>query len=78
MAPAPGRSFPGLGRLRVHTTPPQWSQGPALNQALAILQQFDLGSFGHNSAAYLHHLIEAVKLVFSDRELYYGDAGTST
>lgn len=76
VAPAPGRSFPGLGHLTVHTTPPQWSQGPALLQALAILQQFDLDSFGHNSTAYLHHLIEAVKLAFSDRERYYGDAGS--
>ena len=76
VAPASHRSFPGLGHLTVHTTPPQWSQGPALLQALAILQQFDLDSFGHNSTAYLHHLVEAVKLAFSDRERYYGDAGS--
>ncbi len=76
IAPAPGRCFPGLGNLSVHTTPAEWSQGPALLQALAILARFDLASVGHNSTEYLHLLVEAVKLAFSDRERYYGDAGT--
>ncbi|MDE3085930.1 MAG: gamma-glutamyltransferase [Acidobacteriota bacterium] len=75
VAPAPGRSFPGLGGLAVHTTPAEWSQGPALLQALAILEHADLGALEHNSPAYLHQVMEAVKLAFSDRERYYGDAG---
>lgn len=75
VAPASRRAFAGFGDLTVHTTPPEWSQGPALLQALAILQQFELGLLDHNSAAYLHHVIEAVKLSFSDRERFYGDAG---
>jgi gamma-glutamyltranspeptidase / glutathione hydrolase len=50
-----------------------WTQGPALLQALSILSNFDLGSMGHNSTNYLHHVIEAVKLAFADREQYYGD-----
>jgi gamma-glutamyltranspeptidase/glutathione hydrolase len=77
VAPAPGRSFPELGHLTVHTTSAQWSQGPALLQMLAILQRFDLETLEHNSTAYLHHVIEAVKLAFSDRERYYGDAGNA-
>lgn len=77
VAPATGRTFTDLGRLAVYTTPAKWSQGPALLQALAILERFDLGSLEHNSAAYLHRLIEAVKLAFSDRERYYGDAGST-
>ena len=77
VAPAPGRSFPALGNLTVHTTPAAWSQGPALLQALGILGRFDLAGAGHNSAAYLHLVIEAVKLAFSDRERHYGDAGTA-
>jgi gamma-glutamyltranspeptidase/glutathione hydrolase len=56
----------------VHTTG-AWSQGPALLQALAILEGFDLESAGHNSADYLHLLVEAIKLAFSDRERFYGD-----
>ena len=75
VATAPGRSFPGFGGLTVHTTPAAWSQGPALLQALAILQHFDLRALEHNSTAYLHHVIEALKLAFSDRERFYGDAG---
>jgi gamma-glutamyltranspeptidase/glutathione hydrolase len=50
-----------------------WTQGPAFLQTLSILKNFDLGSMGHNSANYLHHVIEAVKLAFADREQYYGD-----
>ena len=75
VAPAPGRGFPGLGGLTVHTTPAEWSQGPALLQALAILEQVDLAALGHNSPEYLHRVLEALKLAFSDRERYYGDAG---
>lgn len=52
-----------------------WTQGPAMLQALSILSHFDLKSMGHNSADYLHHLIEAIKLAFADREQYYGDPG---
>ncbi len=50
-----------------------WTQGPAMLQALAILRNFDLKAMGHNSADYLHVLIEAIKLAFADREQYYGD-----
>jgi gamma-glutamyltranspeptidase/glutathione hydrolase len=57
---------------RVHTTD-TWSQGPALLQALAILEGFDLEGLGHNSAAYLHVVAEAIKLAFCDRERWYGD-----
>jgi gamma-glutamyltranspeptidase/glutathione hydrolase len=50
-----------------------WSQGPALLQAINILSGYDLHAFGHNSAAYVHHVAEALKLVFADREKFYGD-----
>lgn len=50
-----------------------WSQGPALPQALNILAGFDLRALGHNSAGYLHLLLEAIKLAFADREAFYGD-----
>ncbi|MBI4011753.1 MAG: gamma-glutamyltransferase family protein [Candidatus Rokubacteria bacterium] len=36
-------------------------------QTLQILEGFDLRGFGHNSADYLHHVIEAVKLASADR-----------
>lgn len=50
-----------------------WTQGPAMLQSLSILRNFDLQAMGHNSADYLHVLIESIKLAFADREQYYGD-----
>ncbi|MHB0874651.1 MAG: gamma-glutamyltransferase family protein [Anaerolineae bacterium] len=58
--------------LLVHKCP-TWTQGPVFLQQLAILEGYDLAAMGHNSAAYLHTLIEAAKLAFADREAYYGD-----
>jgi gamma-glutamyltranspeptidase / glutathione hydrolase len=75
IAAAPARSFPGRGGLTVHVTPGEWSQGPALLQALAILEGFDLEALGHNSAPYIHLVLEAIKLAYSDRERFYGDDG---
>ena len=56
----------------VHKCGP-WNQGPVLLQSLAILKSFDLRSLGHNSADYIHLLLEAMKLAFADREQFYGD-----
>lgn len=50
-----------------------WTQGPVFLQQLNILEGYDLVSMGHNSAQYIHTIIEAAKLAFSDRERYYGD-----
>ena len=44
-----------------------------LLQTLALLEGTDLAALGHNSADYVHHLTEALKLAFADREAYYGD-----
>lgn len=57
---------------RVHKCGP-WNQGPALLQTLSILKNFQIREMGHNSAEYLHTVIEAVKLAFADREQWYGD-----
>ena len=50
-----------------------WSQGPILLQTLNLLKDYDLAGLGHNSAAYIHTLVEALKLCFADRHHYYGD-----
>jgi gamma-glutamyltranspeptidase / glutathione hydrolase len=50
-----------------------WTQGPALLQALRLLEKFDLKSMGHFSPDYIHVTIEAMKLAFADRDRYYGD-----
>jgi len=52
----------------------QWTQGPALLQALNILENFDLKSMGYNSAKYIHTLYQSMSLAFADRDFYYGDS----
>lgn len=53
--------------------PPPSSGGIHLIQMLNILENFDLKKMGHNSASYLHHLIEAMRTAYADRSLYLGD-----
>ena len=50
-----------------------WNQGPVLLQTLNILEGIALDSFGDNSADYIHHVHEAIKLAYDDRNAYYGD-----
>ena len=52
---------------------PTWTQGAVLLQALNILESFDLAAMGHNSPAYVHTVVEALKLCLADRQAYYGD-----
>jgi gamma-glutamyltranspeptidase/glutathione hydrolase len=47
-------------------------------QALNILENFDLRSLGYNSPEYIHIVTEALKLVFADREAFYGDPNFSS
>jgi gamma-glutamyltranspeptidase/glutathione hydrolase len=50
-----------------------WTQGPAMLQALNILETFDLKSMGYNSARYMHTVYQAMSMAFADRDFYYGD-----
>ncbi len=50
-----------------------WSQGPAMIEALNILEGYDLHSMPYNSAEYIHTLTEALKLAYADRDTYFGD-----
>jgi gamma-glutamyltranspeptidase / glutathione hydrolase len=61
-----------FGDLEVFTCG-AWCQGPVLLQTLALLDATNLAGLGQNSADYIHHLTEALKLAFADREAYYGD-----
>ncbi|MBI4886320.1 MAG: gamma-glutamyltransferase family protein [Acidobacteria bacterium] len=49
------------------------SQGPVLLQTLNILEQYDLRAMKHDSADYLHTVVEAMKLAYADRDTYYAD-----
>jgi gamma-glutamyltranspeptidase/glutathione hydrolase len=50
-----------------------WSQGPVLIQLLNMLEGAGAAKMGHNSADYIHHVTEAIKLAYADRDTYYGD-----
>jgi gamma-glutamyltranspeptidase/glutathione hydrolase len=54
---------------------PPNGQGIAALEMLRILEPFDLAKMKHNSASYLHHLIEAKKLAYADLEHAVGDPG---
>ena len=64
-------SVPFAGH-RVWELPPN-NQGIAALEMLRILEPYDLKAMGHNSPAYLHHLIEAKKLAYADLERFVGD-----
>ncbi len=55
------------------STPPPSSGGTHIIQMLNILEGYNPQQWGHNSAAYLHHLAEAMKLAYADRSRYLGD-----
>jgi len=50
-----------------------WGQGPALLQALAILDGFDDAHLDPSTELGAHTILEAMKLALADREAYYGD-----
>lgn len=50
-----------------------WTQGPAMLQALNILENYDLKAMGYNSPKYIHTVYQAMNLAFADRDFYYGD-----
>jgi gamma-glutamyltranspeptidase/glutathione hydrolase len=52
---------------------PFWQQGPAMLQALNILENADLKAMGYNSPRYIHALYQSMSLAFADRDFYYGD-----
>jgi gamma-glutamyltranspeptidase/glutathione hydrolase len=72
LEPAVTRSFCGA---EIHSCGP-WTQGPVIHQTLALLEPNELRALGHNSPAYVHHVAEALKLAFADRERFYGDPRT--
>jgi gamma-glutamyltranspeptidase / glutathione hydrolase len=57
---------------RVWELPPN-GQGVAALEMLRMLEPYDLRALGHNSAPYLHLLVEAKKLAFADAARYVGE-----
>jgi gamma-glutamyltranspeptidase / glutathione hydrolase len=56
----------------LYEMPPN-SQGFLVLEMMNILEGYDLKSLGHNSAAYLHLLVEAKRIAFADRAAYLAD-----
>jgi gamma-glutamyltranspeptidase/glutathione hydrolase len=52
---------------------PPNTQGLTALQMLNILEGYDLKALGHNSAAYLHLLVEAKRAAFADRDAWIAD-----
>ena len=50
-----------------------WGQGPALLQALRLLEPFDDASLDPSTELGAHTVAEAVKLAMADREAFFGD-----
>ena len=67
---------PVHGRYRgydVFSMPPPSSGGVHLVEILNILEGYPLGELGHNGAATIHLMAEAMKLAYADRSQHLGD-----
>jgi gamma-glutamyltranspeptidase/glutathione hydrolase len=62
-------SYKGIEVYKLTT----WTQGPAMLQALNMLEDIDLKSMGYGSTRYIHTLYQVMNLAFADRDFYYGD-----
>ena len=58
---------------QVCAMPPPSSGGVHLLQMLNILEGWDLHAMGHNSADYIHRLVESMRRAYADRSQYLGD-----
>ena len=50
-----------------------WSQGPVMLQVLKLLEGYDIGAMDTVGDAWVHTLVEAMKLAYCDRESWYGE-----
>ena len=64
--------YADYGEYRLYELPPN-GQGIAALEMVKILENADLGSMEHNSAEYLHQIIEAKKLAYADIDKWNAD-----
>ncbi len=60
---------------KIASMPPPSSGGVHIIQMLNILDAYPLKDLGHNSAATIHLMVEAMKLAYADRSKHLGDPG---
>ncbi|MAI91590.1 gamma-glutamyltransferase [Ponticaulis sp.] len=53
--------------------PPPSSGGVHIQQMFNVLDEFDLAEMGHNSAATMHIVVEAMRQAYADRSVHLGD-----
>jgi len=58
---------------KIASMPPPSSGGTHIVQILNIMEQADIGQLGHNSAASIHLMAEAMRRAYADRSEYLGD-----
>lgn len=58
----------------IYSMPLPSSGGIHLIQLLNILEEFPIGSWGHNTAKTLHFVVESMKLAYADRSKFLGDS----
>ncbi|MFE7673990.1 gamma-glutamyltransferase [Streptomyces albidoflavus] len=56
----------------IHQMPPN-TQGFTVLQILALIEGYDVTDWGDNTPDYYHHIAEAVKLAFADRDEWLSD-----
>jgi len=61
--------------ITILTAPPPASGGLHLIQFLNVIERWPVRTWGQNSVPYVHHLSEALRFIFADRERYLGDPG---
>lgn len=59
--------------FQLYTTLPPSCGGLFIQQLLNILENWPIKEWGHNSAAYIHHFSEALRIVFADKARFLGD-----
>jgi gamma-glutamyltranspeptidase/glutathione hydrolase len=64
-----GTNYKGIDVYKLNV----WTQGPAMLQALNVLENAGVESMGHNSPRYVHTVYQAMSQAFADRDFYYGD-----
>ena len=57
----------------IYSMSPPSSGGTHIVQILNILEHYPIAELGHNSAATVHRMAEAMKLAYADRAKYLGD-----
>lgn len=50
-----------------------WSQGPAMLQALHMLEGYDIAAMDDEGPEFVHLVTETLKLTMADRDAWYGD-----